>query len=349
VPAMSRFFRVATAALVAGSICTISVPAANAEPTPPGGEDSFGGGTDPGPSGKVDGDTISSAAGGIVYDRSKNGSGGSVGAVRPATNWTPPACWYAPKYTPAQLQAEMEPIWEAGSTGSGWDSEQRNRYVNGVPYKDFNKDKTGKGYFWDSYVDEGYPPGWDKCTKPPFWVDQGDAPPPEIENAVTPEILAQLAYAEIRVPGTEVTLAPEGTTKVNLPTWAWLDGADFKPVSVTASVPAIGIQATTTAEPMSLKIEPGTADATTYPASGVCELNGDQIGEAFAKGKADETPPCGVKYLRSSGDDSYKLQATVTWKIHWTGTGVNGDQPLPDGEFGADQDVIVQEIQAVNR
>lgn len=56
-----------------------------------------------------------------------------------------------------------------------------------------------------------------------------------------------------------------------------------------------------------------------------------------------------MKYLRSSGDDSYKLQATVTWKIHWTGTGVNGDQPLPDGEFGADQDVIVQEIQAVNR
>ena len=44
-----------------------------------------------------------------------------------------------------------------------------------------------------------------------------------------------------------------------------------------------------------------------------------------------------------------QLQATVTWKIHWTGTGVNGDQPLPDGEFGADQDVIVQEIQAVNR
>lgn len=117
--------------------------------------------------GDVDGDTISSAAGGIVYDRSKNGSGGSVGAVRPATNWTPPACWYAPKYTPAQLQAQMEPIWEAGSTGSGWDSEQRNRYVNGDPYKDFNKDKTGKGYFWDSYVDESYPSGWDKCEEPP--------------------------------------------------------------------------------------------------------------------------------------------------------------------------------------
>jgi enoyl reductase len=326
----------------------VSAPVTNAEPTPPG-EDSFGGGTDTDASGDVDGDTISSTAGGVVFDRSKNGSGGSVGAVTSTTTWTPPPCWYAPKYTPDQLQKEMEPIWEAGSTGSGWDSEQRNRYVNGEPYKDFNKDKTGKGYFWDSYVDESYPPGWDTCEEPPFWVDEGDPPPADIENAVTPEILAELAYKEIRVPGTEVALAPEGTTKVNLPTWSWLDDAEFKPVSVTASVPVLGIQATTTAEPVSLKIEPGTADAETYPASGVCEINNGRIGEPYAKGKSDETPPCGVRYLRSSGDGSYQLKATITWKIHWTGTGVNGEQGLPDGEFGAEQDVIVQEIQAVNR
>ncbi len=39
-------------------------------------------------------------------------------------------------------------------------------------------------------------------------MDLGDPPPADIENAVTPEVLAGLAYAEIRVPGTEVTLAP---------------------------------------------------------------------------------------------------------------------------------------------
>ncbi|MGC5563374.1 hypothetical protein ACPYPG_11075 [Streptomyces sp. FR-108] len=301
-------------------------------------------------SGNVDGDTISAGVGRIVYDRSKNGSGRSAGAVRSTTTWTPPACWYAPKYTPAQLKAYMEPIWEAGSTGDQWDAEQREKYVNGGEYKDFNKEKTGKGYFWDSYVNDSYPPGWDKCTEPPFWVDTGDAPPARIQNAITPEMLAQLAYAEIRVPGTAVKLAPEGTTKVNLPTWAWLDGADFKPVSVTASIPAIGLQATTTAEPISLKIEPGTGDAQTYPASGECAIGNDgRIGEPYAKGKANETPPCGVRYLRSSGDGSYKLQATVTWKISWTGTGVAEPQDLPPGEFGADQDVIVQEIQSVNR
>ncbi|MGQ4389573.1 hypothetical protein ACN6LB_008855 [Streptomyces sp. SAS_270] len=313
----------------------------------------WGGSTDNGsnakPAGGVDGDKLLAKAGGIVFDRSKNGSGQSAGPVTSTTSWSPPACWYAPKYTPEQLQKYLEPIWNAESTGSQWDLEQRNKYEKGQPYKDFNKDKAGKGYFWDSYVNEDFPPGWDACKEPIFWVDKGDPPPADIKNAVTPEILAQLAYAEIRVPSTKVKLAPAGTTKVNLPTWAWLDAAEFKPVSVTAAVPALGIQATTTAEPVSLKIDPGTDDATTYPASGVCEFDNGHIGEAYAKGKADETPPCGVEYLRSSGDGSYPLKATITWKIHWTGTGVTEVQGLPDGTFGAEQDVVVQEIQSVNR
>jgi enoyl reductase len=55
-----------------------------------------------------------------------------------------------------------------------------------------------------------------------------------------------------------------------------------------------------------------------------------------------------VKYLRSSGNGTYPLRATITWKIHWTGSDGTGDD-LPDGTFGATQDVTVQEIQAVNR
>jgi enoyl reductase len=182
----------------------------------------------------------------------------------------------------------------------------------------------------------------------PFWVDKGDAPPADYPQAITSEMLAQLAYGEIRVSSTNVDLAPEGTTKVNLPTWAWLDTAKFKPVSVTASVPLLGLSATTAAEPASLKIIPGTDDAVTYPAFGECAIRDGRIGEPYAKGKTEKTPPCGVKYLRSSGDGSFKLQATVTWKIHWTSTTGQGGE-LPNGTFGADQDVVVQEIQAVNR
>ncbi|WP_437003684.1 hypothetical protein [Streptomyces sp. enrichment culture] len=295
--------------------------------------------------------TVSATAGAVVFERSRNGSGPSVGPVAAATNWTPPACYYAPKYTPEQLKKVKEPVWEAGSTGYQWDAEQRDKYVNGHPYKDFNKEKAGEGYWWDSYVTPGREgdPGALDCEEDAFWVDTGDDPPADIPQAITPEILAQLAYAEIRVPTTEVELRPQEATKVNLPTWAWLDATDFKPVSVKASVPLLGVEATTTAEPVSVKIDPGTADAQTYPASGVCEAVNGSIGEPYEKGKADQTPPCGVKYLRSSGDGSYQLKATVTWKIHWTGTGVAEEQQLPDGNFGGEQDVVVQEIQAINR
>ncbi|WP_405908314.1 hypothetical protein OG742_27220 [Streptomyces sp. NBC_00828] len=350
-PALSVGSRVLIASLLLGSVVRGTAPAM--------ADNNIGGGAQaPPPSGNASGDSdgegnLSATAGAVVFDRSKNGSGESAGPVAStASTWTPPACYYAPMYSPAQLQEHLEPVWEAESTGYEWDASQRKRYVDGEPYTDFNKDKAGDGYWWSGYVAEGRAgdPGALDCDKPYFWVDTGEPPPADIPEAITPEILAQLAYAEIRVPSTKVDLAPAGTTKVNLPTWAWLDTAEFKPVSVTASVPLLGVEATTVAEPVSVKIEPGTGDATTYPASGVCEIsNSGQIGEAYASGKSDETPPCGVKYLRSSGDDSYKLRATITWKIHWTGTGVAQEQPLPDGEFGAEQDVVVQEIQAVNR
>ncbi|MEU5093325.1 hypothetical protein [Streptomyces sp. NPDC020996] len=334
------------AVLVAGVTVLASGPAAWADFVPggkgTGSETQVGGGRT--------GQEVTATAGAVVFDRSKNGSGQSAGPVTSATTWTPPACYYAPKYTPEELEAYLKPIWEAGSTGYEWDAKQRDHYVEGHPYKDFNKEKAGKGYWWDSYVTpgrEGDLASLD-CTKPIFWVDDNDDPPADIPQAVTPEVLAQLAYAEVRVPSTKVDLAPQNTTKVNLPTWAWLDAAKFKPVSVTAGVPLLGISATTTAEPVSVKIDPGTEDAVTFPASGVCGIHDGRIGEPYAKGKADEIPPCGVRYLRSSGDGSYPLKATVTWKIHWTGSGGAGGD-LPDCTFGATQDVVVQEIQAVNR
>ncbi|MET8446963.1 hypothetical protein [Streptomyces sp. NPDC005209] len=57
------------------------------------------------------------------------------------------------------------------------------------------------------------------------------------------------------------------------------------------------------------------------------------MGDPYAKGKADDTPPGGVKYLRSSDAGSCPLKATITWTIHWIGGYGNGDG-LPDGAFG---------------
>ncbi|MFJ7001384.1 hypothetical protein ACIQWY_15545 [Streptomyces albidoflavus] len=294
----------------------------------------------------------------IKYDTSKNGNGPSAGPVAAVqADWSPPPCWYAPKWTPDELRDYYQRGHEAIHHDPGmppeaineWSEERRN-YIDG-DYEDFNQEKEGEGMWWGAVQNPNAPfEEQFACDRVPFWADNGETP--DVENIITPEILAGLAYEQIKVPGTEVTLAPGGKSKVNLPTWAWLDGGEFKPVAVTASLAVGGLDmsATTTATPKSLRIEPGTKDARLHPASGECTINGDgSIGEPYAKGKADQEPPCGVTYLRSSGDGSYAMEATVTWEISWTGTGVAAPQALPDGTFGNEQAVEVEEIQSINR
>ncbi|MFC4464969.1 hypothetical protein ACFPH6_10510 [Streptomyces xiangluensis] len=292
----------------------------------------------------------------ITYSGTTGGNEGGSGNVTPVGNWTPPACWYEPR-TPDQFGKSVEDMYNETVNTPGQHSYAkssigmyRNTYKDGE-YKNYNKDKADEGNWWVAVRDEDrwMEPEAQACDELPFWVENGDDP--GVPNAVTPEVLAELAYNRLELPETEVTLAPEENTKVNLPTWAWLDKATFKEVDVTAQLNAGGlnIQATTTAKPVSLRLEPGTEDAETYPASGECAINDDgSIGEPYAKGKADQTPPCGLKYLRSSGDGTFKLQATVTWEVTWAGTGGAGGD-LPNGEFGNDQAVVVQEIQSVNR
>ncbi|MFF4539170.1 hypothetical protein [Streptomyces aureus] len=292
----------------------------------------------------------------IVFSGSTGGSKGTHSSgFTPVGDWSPPACWYEPKWTPAEFADEFQKEWDIPNASGVGEAHRlaQEHYENGQPYKDFNKSETGKGMWWDAVRDrnreESGDPAAFACDTATFWVENGRTP--AVKNAVTPEILAQLAYSRIEVPDTKVTLAPRDVTKVNLPTWAWLDKATFKDVSVTAALDVVGlhISATTTAKPVSLRLEPGTGDAETYPASGECRLNDDHsIGTPYARGKAGQTPSCGIKYLRSSGDGSYKLRATITWNVTWTGSGGAGGT-LPDGTFGTTQDITVQEIQAVNR
>ncbi|MGW4729944.1 hypothetical protein ACWEQC_12330 [Streptomyces shenzhenensis] len=304
-------------------------------------------------SGSASGGTLTSR---VTYSGSVRGNG-TGSSVRPVTNWTPPACWYEPRSAEDFAQYVEDMYTETVNTPGQHSYAKtsvgmfRNDYKDGT-YKNYNLDVKDEGNWWVAVVDEDrwMEPAAQACNKQPFWVETGDAPP--VDNAVTPQILAELAYNRIQLPSTEVTLAPQNTTKVNLATWAWLDKAKFDEVSVTASLNIAGldIQATTTARPVALRVEPGTPDATTYPGSGICRVNADgSIGEPYAKGKADRTPPCGVKYLRSSGNGTFDLRATVTWEISWTGTGSPNPTRLPDGTFGNDQAVTVQEIQSVNR
>ncbi|MGW6026430.1 hypothetical protein [Streptomyces sp. NPDC055099] len=280
--------------------------------------------------------------------------------LTPATqgNWQPPACWYEPAFSPKEIQRIVK-AWRAfgasaplvGGIGHAISEAIEHRYKDGHPYKNYNLSQQGKGMFWASVINPNREddPEATSCDRQPFWVAKGRTPTEPM--AASPKILAQYAYDELPVPGTEIKTAPRGRATVNLPTWVWLDKARFKKISVTASLPGTGLAATTTAEPESLRIEPGTADAEVAPATGNCPLTkrGGGIGEPYARGKASKLPPCGVTYLRSPGPHTtYALRATLTWKIRWSSTTGEGGT-LPSGSFGTTQQIPVQEIQSVNR
>ncbi|MFG3291258.1 hypothetical protein ACGF3G_20920 [Streptomyces sp. NPDC048179] len=293
----------------------------------------------------------------------KDGSKGNV--TSSDVNWTPPPCWYAPylgakdfkKKMSEQIESAKNTPGMGGTAGAAIGEMQRHYedeygWTDTPGYKDYNVEKDGEGMFWAAVENPDEPDVLKRssCNDLPFWVDNGETPPARYEEAINPKILAALAYQHMQLPDTKVSLAPETVTKVNLATWAWLDKAVFNEVQATAAinVPGFSIRSTTTAKPLSLKLEPGTPDASTFPASGECVINADHsIGEPYAQGKSDEIPPCGLKYLRSSGNGTFKLRATITWEITWTGTG-NAGGNFPNGTFGTTQDITVQEIQAVN-
>ncbi|MEV5979832.1 hypothetical protein [Streptomyces sp. NPDC052114] len=348
----------ATLALAVGTI-TFAESAYAAEPSSngDGGSTEQKGGTD---------ETGIYAAAKVQYSGAVTKSGGSGNVASADVNWTPPPCWYAPTYGAKEFKKKMskdlkDAAGAPGMTGHAGAAiaELRRHYEDDYGwtdtpgYKDYNVDKDGEGMFWAAVENPDEPDILKRssCSDIPFWVENGEAPPARYEQAISPEILAGLAYQHMELPKTKVTLAPENNTKVNLPTWAWLDKAAFDEVRATAAVdvPGFNIQATTTAKPKSLTLDPGTEDATTLPANGECPIVGGRIGEPYAKGKSKETPPCGIVYRRSSAGGTFPLKAALTWEISWTGTGQNDPVGMPDGTIEVVQDIAVEEVQSVNR
>ncbi|WP_406139472.1 hypothetical protein [Streptomyces sp. NBC_01089] len=214
-------------------------------------------------------------------------------------------------------------------------------------YKNYNMGKDGM--FWRGVMNKDMVSDMASysCERTLFWQDANTVP--QDKHAPTPEVLAAYAYDRINVPDTKFELKPAAKSTVNLPTWVWSGKGRFQDVKVRAELPHTDLWAETTAKPVSLHLEAGTPDAETYPASGECAINGDgSIGAPYSTGDADRTPPCGVTYLRATDGRPYRLRASVTWEISWTGSGGAGGD-LPDGTFESTRDMDVQEIQSVNR
>jgi enoyl reductase len=327
------------AVLGATSVLLVSLPAvASADETPP---EAHGG---------QHGSTIDASAYAVTYEPATPPPGHPLKA---ASGWTPPACWLAPRATPAELKTEREATWGEESTGAEWEASERDYYVNGHPHKDFELANAGKGFWWNGMPNPNRLA--DEASLACFkelddWVPTGDSPP-ATAPIVTPKILAQSAYDRVRIPDKVVSLSPDAlhVQTVNLNTWAWIDKADFKPVSVTARLNSLGIWATTTAKPIGLHLEAGTPDADLYPSSGDCPLNSDgSVGTKYQPSDANNVPPCGLTYRHSSNGGTFALTATVTWEVSWVGSGGTGG-PMDNGVFATTQDVTVQEVQSVNR
>jgi enoyl reductase len=281
-------------------------------------------------------------------------------------NWTPPPCWIGPIAGAKQFKADVL-AGVAATNVPGQPSyalaamdEYRRHYADGYTwsgsgsgYKDFNIAQDGKGAFWGAVEnpDSTSPNRFDCNSTIPFWVPNGQLPPAGTPNVITPDMLSKLAYTHTHVPGVTIETNPKATQTVNLPTWVWLQER-FAPVQVRASVDLGGgreIWAETTAKATSVRIDPGTPDATVFPSSGDCPIGADGRVGADYNGDPKADPPCGVTYQRSTQNRSpYQLNVTARWTVSWTGSS-GGPFGLPDGVIDNPTPVTVQEIQSINR
>ncbi|WP_103504828.1 MULTISPECIES: hypothetical protein [unclassified Streptomyces] len=291
--------------------------------------------------------------GGVVFEPPHSGAGGSLSGRR--SNWSPPPCYYAPRWT----ASEFKDWWDNYAKNMAYKTEGRDaqdivdrhdeRYGEDSEYEDHNIGREDEGSWWTVHANPSHPDGSTaSCESRIFWVDHDDTPPPYPESP-TPELLAELAYAEVEIPQLRAELSPAAESqKVNLDTWVWMDASDLAPVSVTASISGYSaLSATVTATPVRVELDPGTADATVHDG---CSVGADGgVGRPYASADAGATPACGVTYHRATHNGGpYPFSATVVWEVSWEGSDGSG-ATLPDGEFGTTQDVTVEEVQAIVR
>lgn len=268
--------------------------------------------------------------------------GGSQPIASSNANWSPPVCWYK-SFTPEQFEAEIERRYiEAGQANAGTVYNYYYEIQSQMNEIDYHKGDHGSWWVleWNPSVEIS--PG-SICPYDTGWLWQGPADPAP-PAPVTPEILAQAAYGETRLPMRTVALSPRADNqKVNLATYVKFAEA-IPEVSVTASLD--GVSATVVAVPYSLHIDAGTP----YASPTSCDYTFAQSGGGYTVDSSDAG--CNVTYRKATAASStYELQARITWRVSWTPTAEPqpGGTPLDDGYSTYPQPVRVQEIQAVNR
>ena len=148
----------------------------------------------------------------------------------------------------------------------------------------------------------------------------GPSPSPDAGGRpVTPEIIARRAVSRLRLPAPGLRMSPDVRREqvVRVPTWMWVDGADWRPVSKTVEVP--GVAVTATATPVRVVWLMGDGNMVT------CAGPGTPYSTRFSA--SSHSPDCGYVYLRSSAGEPggvFAVTATVVWNVEWHGGGRGG-------------------------
>jgi len=145
----------------------------------------------------------------------------------------------------------------------------------------------------------------------------GPAPP-------DPAVLAALARQTLGLPSPGIRSSPaqNALQLTNLPTWLWINPAQWVPESKTATVP--GESVTATATPVSVTWHPGDGSTVTCQGAGTPYTGADNPAAA--------SPDCGHTYTSSSAGQpggAFQATATITWDVTWQGAGGAGGVLAP--------------------
>jgi hypothetical protein len=273
-------------------------------------------------------------------------SNGTSALTSVDSNWSPPGCWFEPRFTPEQYQTYFREGMKGWSTGK----EYVEPLLEKLEAEKYNEGKDGLWWQITYNPDVSAAYALAHCApydEPEVWVPTGDpAPPPGVPRPVN---LKDIAYSQTTLPNPPVELSPvPGNQTVNLATYVKFAGA-FGRVYTTAEINApqygINVAATVVAVPTALRIDAGTS----YADPQVCtyDLTAGQGGEYRIDTSKDA---CNVTYRKAG---SYTLRAELTWKVTWTPSadpdGPVADPALPDGLSYASVPVTSREIQTVVR
>jgi len=152
--------------------------------------------------------------------------------------------------------------------------------------------------------------------------------------------------ASRRLPPPAAATAPSADrVVVNSPMWFWVVRRQWRPVSVTVTVPlpSGAFSVTTTATPMRLEFDPGDGSPVRR-----CDGPGNPWSTALGDGSRSD---CMHTYARASHGQptgAWNARLTTVWSVRWRASnGTSGR--APDARTHSPLRIVVREIQAVGR